>query len=725
MAKTLLTSFMVLISALAPRVTAQTAPAGAALDLHIAIAPEKDARGRLTIYHDKYFKVLFTNRSDKPIRLWNESCQPGHDTLRFRIVEKNGNSWTMRKARFDGDWEDYPLKTISIAAGGTYVWRVVPTDFQQGTRAWMGMPEPNSGEDVTIVPIFEIKGDAQTKERSIWTGHIEGGVVKVRVVDPNLTTPHQYLWNQCPRQALKIIKADLKWINRKDPEYHCTPLHHASRFGFVEVVDWLLANGADVDGRAYNDFSPLYFADEPSVVRAILRHRPKDKNRTTEFFRSPLEHAAEQVAEGIPDVKKWREIVQLMLDAGAPYTLQVAAYLNGVARVREVLKANPRLSNSLNGSEHTPLRIAASQGRTEICKILLENKADPNDWENGDGFPILVHAIKHPAIVKLLLDAGADVKKRISLRSSRDGKWIIGDEATALHFAAQHGVLESAKLLLGAGIDVNARDKRGQTALDVAARCVQGDVAHLLANRMGTDEARRKGWRTLLHQLVFSAQSDRLTQVLQEKAVADLFAREGPEFMRSAAYEVRVPETKRQGQENARYWTIIEMLHARGIPIDLYSAITSDNVARVKELLKADPALARSKDQDKRPVLHRAVALDRRAIVVLLLNAGEDANDPDTDGYTALHWAAFWHRPEIAKLLIERRADVNACAKDGSTPLHEAARLGAVAVVRHLLAAGAKVNAADKDGRTPLSWADDFGEGAEVIDLLLRYGGKK
>lgn len=59
------------------------------------------------------------------------------------------------------------------------------------------------------------------------------------------------------------------------------------------------------------------------------------------------------------------------------------------------------------------------------------------------------------------------------------------------------------------------------------------------------------------------------------------------------------------------------------------SAITSDNVARVKELLKNDPALAKTKDKDKQPVLQRMVTLDRREILVLLLNAGADANDSE------------------------------------------------------------------------------------------------
>jgi ankyrin repeat protein len=679
--------------------------------LQIAIAPDKDKRGRLTIHHDEYFKVRLTNRSAKLIRLWAESCRPGYDTLTFRITEEAGNSWMMRK-RPDDYWDDYPLKTIAIAPGATYVLRVVPRRIQR-PWSWTGMLEPNSGEDVTIVPVFEIKADAQTREHGVWTGHVEGQAVKVRVVNPNLTTPQQYLWNQCPRQALKIMQANPKWINEKEENW--TALHAAAEYGFVEVVDWLLANGADVDARGNNDSSPLDFATEPSVVRAILRHKPKDKDRALAFFQSPLEHAAEQVAEGGPDAKKWREIVALMLDAGAPYSLNVAAYLNDITRVRQALKEDPGLVN-LAGARYKPLRIAARLGRNEICKVLLEHKGDPDDWGNGLGFPILVDAIKHPAVVKLLLAARADVKTRISWRAGRTGVWIIGDKATGLHFAAQHGALESAKLLLDAGVDVSAKDTYGQTALDVAARSQQGDVAHLLASRMGTAEARDTGWRTLLHQLVFSRQEGRLKRVLQEKAAAGVFAQEASAFMESAADAVRVAETKTEEKDNERYLAVIKLLHARGIPIDLYSAITSDNVARVKELLKADPSLIKR----GRPVLERAVILDRQECVVLLLNAGADANEPDAGGYTALHKAAFWNRPEIAKLLIEHRADVNACTIGGVTPLHEAAERGSVAVVRHLLAAGAKVSATDNEGRTPLNCAADFGEGAEVIDLLIR-----
>src|SRR5262249_15411433 len=142
----------------------------------------------------------------------------------------------------------------------------------------------------------------------------------------------------------------------------------------------------------------------------------------------------------------------------------------------------------------------------------------------------------------------------------------------------------------------------------------------------------------------------------------------------------------------------------------------------VKELLKERPKLAGSKDREG-PLatfaLTRAVGLDQKEIVALLLDAGAPVNAKDAQGYTALHTAAFRGRAEIAKLLIDRGADVNGTASDGFTPLHQAAWRGNCAVARLLLAAGADVNARDDKGRTPLSWAKH----AEMVQLLREHGG--
>jgi len=80
----------------------------------------------------------------------------------------------------------------------------------------------------------------------------------------------------------------------------------------------------------------------------------------------------------------------------------------------------------------------------------------------------MVSAMKHPAIVKLLVDHGANLKRRITWLGGSTGVSITGDEVTALHFAVGVGNLESVKVLVIAGLDPNAADDKGQTPLHVA-----------------------------------------------------------------------------------------------------------------------------------------------------------------------------------------------------------------------------------------------------------------
>jgi ankyrin repeat protein len=128
-----------------------------------------------------------------------------------------------------------------------------------------------------------------------------------------------------------------------------------------------------------------------------------------------------------------------------------------------------------------PLRRAADFGRAEIVKLLLEHQADPNDlW---GGYPVLKDGIRYPAVVKLLLDAGAKADIEISWRGSLTGPvgpQDVGNEASPLHFAAKEDAIESARLLLDEGVKVDARDSRKQTPLHIAAWRGNAEMVALL-----------------------------------------------------------------------------------------------------------------------------------------------------------------------------------------------------------------------------------------------------
>ncbi|KDO26083.1 hypothetical protein SPRG_08444 [Saprolegnia parasitica CBS 223.65] len=91
---------------------------------------------------------------------------------------------------------------------------------------------------------------------------------------------------------------------------------------------------------------------------------------------------------------------------------------------------------------------------------------------------------------------------------------------------------------------------------------------------------------------------------------------------------------------------------------------------------------------DGRNGLHWAAALNRSAVVHVLLKKGAHISHSDKDGWTPLHWASRMGNPDVVRLLVKHGADVNAKDPWGTTPL--------------MLSLGAHVNARNVFGQTVL-----------------------
>ena len=104
------------------------------------------------------------------------------------------------------------------------------------------------------------------------------------------------------------------------------------------------------------------------------------------------------------------EILDLLLKSGAEYTMLVAATRGDESRVRELLGADRSLANRADPCCRRPLSGAASNGHTNIVRLLLEHGADPNAKEAicQGGFAMNDAARKgFKETVQLLLDKGA------------------------------------------------------------------------------------------------------------------------------------------------------------------------------------------------------------------------------------------------------------------------------------------------------------------------------
>ncbi|HLK50060.1 MAG TPA: ankyrin repeat domain-containing protein [Bryobacteraceae bacterium] len=387
------------------------------------------------------------------------------------------------------------------------------------------------------------------------------------------------------------------------------------------------------------------------------------------------------------------EMTELLLNAGGKAsaanqsgaTPMLLAAMNGNAAILERLiqsGADPNAPVSNTGD--TALMIASRTGKVDAVKVLLDRGAKVNAKESWGGTTALMWAVAelHPDVARLLVESGADVNAKSNFVPSASGRGFEGTSAvvpksnqtteefasgwmTPLMFAAREDDVESARVLVEAGADVNALGADGKDALGLALFNGSYRVASLLIDS---------------HANVNHADAQRFTPLFWA--------------------------VDRRNMETAPNFPWM---------------VTADPLPLIKKLLDAGAnanALVnntpRARMREGSPRIVFATALMRAAfagdveLVKLLLAHGADPHIQSTDRETTLSAAcglAFingYHRQrpsaerlEVVKLLVDLGEDVNHADSYGITPLMAAANLGDINIVRYLIDKGADLAAHD------------------------------
>ena len=167
---------------------------------------------------------------------------------------------------------------------------------------------------------------------------------------------------------------------------------------------------------------------------------------------------------------------------------------------------------------------------------------------------------------------------------------------------------------------------------------------------------------------------------------------------------------------------VVAALLESGVSFDIFEAAATGQTEKVKALLKADPSLVNAYSVDGFMPLGLATFFGHREIVEALLAAGAPVNAPSRESMkmSALGSAMAAERNDIARVLIEHGADVNAKAENELTPLHTAAARGNLESAMLLLDKGADINAMTADGKTPLAYATERNQPGMVEFLQKR-----
>jgi uncharacterized protein len=284
--------------------------------------------------------------------------------------------------------------------------------------------------------------------------------------------------------------------------------------------------------------------------------------------------------------------------------------------------------------------------------------------------------------------------------------------STVPSLAAKDGHLGVVKLLIEAGADVNLRSAEGKTALDLAGE--RSDQAGCVKMVEWLRDRGPRGREDM---------ADDTTTDEEETFIAAIRDGDLGKVKSMLAAKPGLIRSRRHGASPiliARYHgkqEVVECLRGLLPALDIFEAAALGDRERAARLLDGNGGLANAVAEDGFGPLGLASFFDHEPVVRLLLARGArvDAASANDMRVMPLHSAAAAHSVPIARLLLERGAPVNArqgTSGLGFTPLMEAALNGQTEMVDLLLEHGADRTMREDKGHTAGDYARQNGHAA-------------
>jgi len=400
------------------------------------------------------------------------------------------------------------------------------------------------------------------------------------------------------------------------------------------------------------------------------------------------------------------------------------------------------------GVEHRPIDAAAQTKRLDIVQFLLDKGASPNATKSDNEAPLILACSGDGddtlAIVKLLIDRGADVNVNDDLAGSSPGDTPtrIGDPLLCAYESHHWDVAEylldhgAKPHHMGMTVDAIARDSTDADATAAAALLIKTTkpamddinlssafgkpklLKLLLDNGASPDSMALMGY-SCLQQAIQNGDIADATTLLNHGATVDKLDADGNTPLIVAV----IGQNPRIAKLLIDHGASLNAKDQSGHPVWALMAASHDPLMRK---LAAGHHSVGASDAHGRTALMLAAQAKDAATIVKLIAQGANPNQADKDGLTALDyvpWESHTDTRAMAaiKALIAHGANVNLSGPNVVTPAMVYATLPESTALEFLSTLGCDINKPGLNGDTPLMRASTR-PAARCVIYLIDHG---